>query len=134
MKTLLRHFFMNLAALYGTSFILPGLTYTGGIRTLALGALGLMVLNMMIVPLLKVMFLPLNLLTLGLFTWVINVVALYLLTTFIPQIKITPYFFPGTNLNGFAIPSMEMSTLQVAIVASFLVGLISHLLTWICDK
>src|SRR3989338_1500105 len=100
MKTLFRNFLLNLVTLWGVSEILPGLFYTGGFRTLAMGSLGLMLLNLLVIPLLKVMFLPLNILTLGIFTWVINVVALYLLTTVVPQIKLVPYTFTGYNLNG----------------------------------
>lgn len=131
MKVLLRNFLFNLVTLWGVSYIMPGLTYSGGFRTLALGALGLMLINLAIIPLLKVMFLPLNILTLGIFTWVINVVALYLLTTMIPQIKLVPYFFPGANLNGFMVPSASLNILQVAILASFLIGFISHFLKWL---
>lgn len=134
MKSLLRHFLMNLVALYVTTTILPGLTYSGGVKTLMLGSVGLMFLNMLIIPLLKIMFLPLNLLTLGLFTWVINVVALYLLTRFLPAFKIIPYSFPGGSINGFMIPAVELNVLQVAICASFLVGLISHFLEWLSSK
>lgn len=110
---------------------MPGLSYSGGFRTLALGALGLMLMNLAIIPLLKIMFLPLNILTLGIFTWIINVVALYLLTTMIPQIKLVPYFFPGGNINGFMVPSAPLNILQVAILASFLIGFISHFLKWL---
>lgn len=131
MKTLLRDYLLNLATLYGVSFVLPGLVISGGLKTLLLGALGLMVINLLVIPLLKIMFLPLNVLTLGIFTWVINVVALYLLTTLIPQIKLVPFTFSGYNLNGFTIPSHELTVLQVAIVASFLIGLVSHFLHWL---
>jgi putative membrane protein len=131
MKTLLRNYLLNLATLYGVSFVLPGLLITGGFKTLVLGALGLMVINLLVIPLLKIMFLPLNVLTLGIFTWVINVVALYLLTTLIPQIKLVPFTFSGYNLNGFIIPSHDLNVLQVAIVSSFLIGLVSHFLHWL---
>lgn len=131
MKSLLRNFLINLAALVVAAALIPGLLVEGGFPTLALGALVLMLINWIIVPLLKITFLPLNLLTLGLFTWVINVLALYLLTRIIPQIKIVPYFFPGANLNGFAVPQVSLNILIVAILASFLVGFISHFLHWL---
>lgn len=122
---------MNMAALWVTSQVLPGLTFSGGLRTLAVGSVGLMILNLAIIPLLKVMFLPLNLLTLGLFTWVVNVVGLYLLTSFLPQFQLVPYHFPGANFGLVIIPAFAMNILQVAIAASFLVGLISHFFGWL---
>jgi putative membrane protein len=134
MKSLLRHFLINLVALYATSKLLPGLTIEGGVKTLILAAVGLMVVNFLVVPLLKIMFLPLNLLTLGIFAWVVNVVALYLLTAFLPGIKIVPYNFAGTNFGTLIIPAQELNVLMVAILASFLIGLTSHFLQWLCGR
>lgn len=131
MKALLRNFLINLAALWVTTKLVPGFTYDGEIRTLIFGSLGIMLINIMIVPLLKIMFLPLNLLTLGFFTWVINVIGLYFLTTLIPQIKLMPYYFPGANIGIVVLPEAQLNILQVAIVASFLVGLISHFFGWL---
>lgn len=130
----MRNFLIHLATLFVVTKILPGLTYTGGFKSLAIGAIGLMVINLAVVPVLKLMFLPLNLLTLGFFTWVVNVIALYLLITILPQFKLLPYFFPGMHINGFMIPPMQLSILHVAILASFLVGFTSHFLQWLVKK
>jgi putative membrane protein len=134
MKSILRLFLINLAALWLTTQLLPGLYYTGGLHTLILGALGLMVINFSVVPLLKVMFLPLNILTLGVFAWVINVIALYILTTFLPDFKLAPYSFPGANINGFIIPSVDLNVLLVAITASFVIGFVTHTLNWLSAR
>lgn len=133
-KTLLRNILIHLGTLMVVIEILPGLTYQGGFRTLVLGALVFMVINSTVVPLLKVMLLPLNLLTFGIFTWVVNVIALYLLTILVPQFKLIPYTFTGLGISGFVIPSIRLDILQVAIVASFLVGIISHFLQWIIKR
>jgi len=134
MKSLLRNFLIHIVALGVTSNFLQGFTITGGARTLILGGLGLMFINIMIVPLLKIMFLPLNILTLGLFTWVINVVGLYILILFIPQIKILPFHFSGLDLGGINIPEADLNVLMVAVVASFIIGFISHFLQWLTHK
>lgn len=131
MRKFLRNYLINLVALFGTVQILPGLTYLGGLRGLFVSALGLMLINIVIVPLLKLMFLPLNLLTFGLFTWVINVLALYILTSVLPYLKLTSFYFEGTSINGFILPAMDLNILHVAILASFLVGFISHFLHWL---
>lgn len=131
MKTLIRSYLINLAALFLATVYVGGLTYSGGFNTLAMGALVLMLINLTIVPLLKVLLLPLNLLTFGFFAWVVNVIALYFLTVLFPQIQISPYFFQGLNLGGIVIPAMQLSTLQVAIIASFMIGFISHFMHWL---
>lgn len=134
MKHLLRSFLINFVALATATKYIEGLTYSGGIKTLLIGSVALMLINLAVIPLLKIMFLPLNLLTLGLFTWVVNVIGLYFLTVVIPAFKILPFVFPGASIDGFVIPSVSLNILEVAILASFLVGLVSHLLSWLCDK
>lgn len=134
MKSLLRNFLIHLVTLLIVSKILPGFTYTGGLRTLVLGTIAFMLINVAIVPLLKVMFLPLNILTLGIFTWVVNVVGLYLLTTVVPNFRLLPYNFPGGEVGFVSLPQMELNVLYVAVAASFLVGFISHFLQWLYSK
>lgn len=134
MKTLLRYFLINLVSLYATTMYLPGLTYTGGIKSLMLGAVVFMLINFIMVPFLKLLFLPLNLLTLGLFAWLINVLALYALTTIVSDFVLAPFHFAGANLVGLQIPEMDLTTFWVAVVASFMIGIITHFLQWLVIK
>lgn len=131
MKSLLRYFLINLVSLWITTEVIGGLTYSGGIKTLAFGAAVFGLINILLIPLIKILLLPLNLLTLGLFSWLTNVLALYALTTTVSQFKLMPYYFPGFDYSGFTIPGMQLSTLLVAVVASFLIGALTHFLHWL---
>lgn len=130
MKTLLRYFLINLASLLVATNLIPGLTYTGGVKSLMIGAAAFMVINMLLVPLLKILFLPLNLLTLGLFSWLINVLALFALTS-VSSFVLMPYNFPGLNLGGLLIPTQQLTTFWVAVLASLLIGVITNFLQWL---
>lgn len=130
MKTLLRHFLINLVSLYLAARIIPGLTYSGGGKSLILGAIAFMLINFLLVPLLKILFLPLNLLTLGLFAWMINVLALYALTS-LSDFQLIPYTFPGISYAGFNVPQYELSTFLVAVVSSLIIGTITQFLQWL---
>lgn len=90
-----------------------------------------MLINFLLVPMLKILFLPLNLLTLGLFAWITNVLALYALTTLVSDFQLVTYAFSGYNYNGFNLPPYDFSPFFVAILASFLIGLITHFLQWL---
>ncbi|OGE64778.1 hypothetical protein A3I48_00175 [Candidatus Daviesbacteria bacterium RIFCSPLOWO2_02_FULL_36_7] len=131
MRTLLRYFLINLVSLYLTTRVISGLTYTGGVKSLIIGAFAFMLINFLLVPLLKILFLPLNLLTVGLFAWLINVLALYALTTVVSDFQLVPYTFPGYYNNGLMVPSYELSPFLVAIAVSFLIGIITHFLQWL---
>lgn len=131
MKALLRYFLINLVSLWITTETITGLTYTGGFRVLVIGAAVFTVINFLLVPMIKILLLPLNILTLGFFTWLTNVIALYALTTIVPYFKLVPFTYEGYQLNGFIIPPAELNTLWVAIIASFLIGIVTHLLHWL---
>lgn len=131
MKTLLRYFLINLASLYAATRLIPGLAYTGGFKSLATGAFIFMLINLILVPLLKILFLPLNLLTVGLFSLLINVLALYALTTTFSDFRLIPFYFPGYNLNGLIIPAVYLSPFYVAVLASLVISLITHFLQWL---
>jgi len=131
MKTLLRYFLINLVSLYVTTRYLPGLVYTGGIKSLAVGALAFMLINFILVPLLKLLFLPLNMLTVGVFAWLINVLALYALTTIVSDFQLIPYSFPGGAFFGMTLPATVLSTFWVAVVASLMIGIMTHFLQWL---
>ena len=131
MKTLLRSLIINGGALWVTASILPGLVISGGVRGIIISTLALMVINFLLVPLIKILLLPLNLLTLGIFAWLTNVLALYFLVTIVPAVKIMPFIFEGANYSGFIIPAMSLSTLHVTIIASLLLGLITHFIYWL---
>ncbi len=131
MKVILRYFLINLASLWIATDLIRGLTVTGGIRSLLIGAIVFALINILLVPILKIILLPLNLLTLGIFAWITNVIALYALTTITPQFKLIPFAFEGFNFYGATIPGIYLSTLWVAIVASLLIGLITHFLQWL---
>lgn len=131
MKILLRYFLINLVSLYLTTMAIPGLTYTGGVKSLLFGAGVFMLINFILVPLLKILFLPLNLLTLGLFSWLINVIALYALTTIVSDFQLLPYAFEGITLAGIIIPSLELTPFWVAVTASLLIGIITNFLQWL---
>ncbi len=131
MKTLLRYYLINLSSLWIATQLIGGLTFSGGFRTLLLGGLVFAVINIILVPVLKILLLPLNLLTLGFFAWISNVLALFALTRIMPQFMLLPYNFPGFTQNGFSIPGFELTPFWVAVVASFLIGLITNFLHWL---
>lgn len=131
MRKLIRIYLVNFVSLYITTNYIQGLTVNGGIKSMAFGALIFMLINFLLVPLLKILFLPLNLLTVGLFGWLINVLALYALTTIVTDFALKAYFFPGATVLGLTIPAMQLSTFWVAVLASLMIGIITHFLQWL---
>lgn len=134
MKKILRFYLINAVSLWATTQILPGLTYNGGLKSLLVGGLAFSLINVALVPFLKILFLPLNILTLGIFAWLVNVLALYALTTVISDFRLLPFNFPGFSYNGINIPLYYLSPFWVAVLASFLIGMITHFLQWLTER
>lgn len=131
MRTILRYYLINLASLWMTTNLIPGLTYSGGVMTLLTGGLVFTIINIILVPLLKILLLPLNILTLGLFAWITNVLALFVLTKMVSAFTLMPFYFKGFHFGGFSITPLELNTFWVAVVASLIIGIITHFLQWL---
>lgn len=134
MKTLLRNYLINVLSLWAVAQIIPSLIFNGGLLGLAEAGFVFMVANFLLIPLMKILLLPLNLLTFGLFAWVANVLALYILMKTVNSFTLLPYFFPGANLGMLIIPATNLTTLQAVIVVSFLLAIITHFLHWLILK
>jgi putative membrane protein len=86
----------------------------------------LSLLMLLVAPILRILFIPINIITFGLMSWAINVIVLWLLTIFVPNVTISAWTFPGTSWAGFVIPSMRLSyglaLIVVSLAVSFLVN------------
>lgn len=131
MKSLLRSFIISIAALWLVTQILPGVSYIGGHQTLIFAAFALTIVNLFVKPLINLLLLPINLLTLGAFRWLVNVVALYLVTLLVPKFQISEFLFPGFSHQGLIIPPIELTVFWVFVLASLLVSLATSFLCWL---
>jgi putative membrane protein len=73
MKRFLFQIIGGILAIYLSAEFIPGIIFTGPVKTLFLIGLAIGILNFIIKPILKIFFFPLRLLTLGLFGLVINI-------------------------------------------------------------
>lgn len=100
---------LNALALYFTASVVPGIHLTGAyaafITVLVLG-----LVNALIRPILIILTLPINILTLGLFTFVINGLLFWLVSTWIK----------GFTVDGF--------------IAAFLGALVFSIISWIISQ
>lgn len=131
MKKSLRTIIINLAALNTAIVIVPGLSNTGGLKTLIISTIILSFINIFVKPIISLLLLPINLITLGTFKWLINVFVLIILTAIVSNLQVKPFTFSGLNYQGFIIPEMTISIFFTLILASATISLINILLFWI---
>lgn len=131
MKRYLRHFFYNFLALIFTGYLLAGVKFVGGYQTILLATLALTLVNLLVSPLVKLLLLPINLLTMGAFRWLINLIALYLVTVIVPQFQIKSFTFTGFTYQGFVVPTVNLSVFWAFLATSLVLSLSTTFLIWL---
>lgn len=133
MKHMGRDFFFHMFSVWFASQILPDVLVVGTLPTLALAGFVLTLLVYIVLPMLKILFIPINLITFGLFSWIIHVIMLYLLTLLVPQIQINPWTFPGATFFGFVVPAIHLNYIMALIVVALLITAMSQLIQELSD-
>ncbi|MEK7517029.1 MAG: phage holin family protein [Patescibacteria group bacterium] len=134
MKSILRNMVFYSFALFLISQVLAGVKVSGGAWTYILGGIILSLLFLFVKPILNVVTLPLNIITLGAFSFLINVIILYLLTIFVTSITIGAFTFNGFSFAGFVVPKISLNNFFAFIVASILLSLIIGGLKWMTER
>src|SRR5688572_32946566 len=128
MKHLVRVFLFNVFALWLTSQILPGITITGSWQTILFAGFILCLLMLIVAPILRILFIPINILTFGLLSWLVNVIVIYLLTLFVPEIQVNAWTFTGVSWAGFVIPTIEVGYFLSLVLISLCIATITDIL------
>jgi len=134
MRVVLRSIIFYSFSLFALTQFLEGVKVSGGIDTYLVGGLALSLMFLLIKPVLNILTLPLNLVTLGAFSFFTNVIILYLLTLFVPKIKITSFVFQGFSYVGFTIPKTEVNQILAFMVCGLALSVIITFLSWLIKK
>ena len=134
MKGYLRTYTITMFSLWLTGQALSGFQYSGGFDSLAWITLIFLLAELFLKPLANLLLLPINLITLGGFRWIINVLVLYSVTRITPLLVISPFRFNGFNVNGFIIPTMDLSFFWSLVICSFTISTINSYLLWLVKK
>lgn len=132
MKTIIRPFIYSLFALWTATLVFgKSFQVLGGLRSFLYTAAVFGLLNLLIKPVLKLIFFPINLLSFGLFSWVTNVILLYLLTRIVTFVKIADWKFPGFSYASVNLSAYNLNFWETFIVISLFIGIIVNLLLWL---
>lgn len=133
MKWLLRNIAQYGLGLYLLPAIVEGVTITGGVSTYFWSGVLLTVMFLFFRPIINLLTLPLNLATFGLFSFVTNVIILYFLTVFMPQITIQAFSFHGLTIFDVVIPHIYFNPFFAYIAASFVLSLLVTFIKWVTE-
>jgi putative membrane protein len=114
MKLILR-ILINAFAIWLTSMLLAGFSFSGSLLNLIIVAVIFGLVNALVRPIVKLLTLPINLMTLGLFTLVINTLMLILTVWLSDSLSLTGGLFEN---------------FLFAFVAAIIISIISTILSW----
>lgn len=134
MKLILRQALINALAIFLTSLLIHGLTIAGGIQTILLAGFILLLIQRLLQPILAVLTLPLNLLTLGLFSSLLTVLTLYLLTIFVGGVKVTPFTLQGIAYGDLIIPEINFNLPLAFVVTAVVLTSFQNFLEWLSKR
>lgn len=117
---LLKPLIVTAVSLWILSYFLPTISI-GNWTTLLLATVVMVVVNRFVKPIVKILFLPINVVTFGLFSIVINVGLLWLVTYLVPGFQITNMIVLGMHFNQFF----------SILLASILIGLAQSLVGFV---
>lgn len=129
-KPLIQSFLMNLAALWTADFFLSGFDLGDRWNVFIIAALVLILVNFIVKPALNLISLPINILTLGIFTWIINVLLVYIVVLLVDGIRLTAgvLLLDRLGIIALTLPNIDLSKFMTLVVATFIISFINWLL------
>ena len=100
MRKLIKQVLFSSISLYVVSYLFPQVKISN-IPTLIIAAFVFTIFSWFVKPVLKILFLPVNLITFGLFSWVIQIIVLYLVVLVVPGFVIGEIQIPAFELGPF---------------------------------
>jgi uncharacterized membrane protein YvlD (DUF360 family) len=116
------------------TLFIPGVNISGGFPAYIIGGAVLSIMFMTLKPVLSLITLPLNFVTLGTFSFLVNVIILYLFTLVVSNISISAFTFSRLEYAGFIIPELHVNQLFAFLIASFLLSVIFTFLSWLIKR
>ena len=118
MRAIAKLIAINSLSIFLVSLFLPGLHVSGGFTSFIIGGTLLTIASTILDPIVKIITLPFNILTLGFLSFLTTLAALFLITIFYENIRISAFTFEGFTFAGIVIQKIQLSYLLSFIVIS----------------
>lgn len=119
MRHIFRIFIFSFFAMFITSYWNKGFILPSTALEFVKASLTLTVLFVLVQPLMKMVFLPLNLITFGLFSFVLYIFLLHILTSYYGLFSIHAWRFAGTSFFIVSVPQLNISYVGNLVLSSF---------------
>lgn len=125
-KTLLRSLLLNAGALFLASHYISGFHLVYAVKSFLIITLVFTAIHLFIKPILNLILGAVNFLTFGLVSLALDVLILYALTIFFPQISFSSWLFPGFEFANVTVAAYEFSALGSTIASAIIINIVRH--------
>ena len=131
MKAVLRHVVYYALSLALLPFFLSGIEISDGFQTYVFAGIVLTILYYIIKPIIGIISFPLTIISSGLFTYLNNTLILYLMTIFLPQIKLGQTVLHGFSVWGITVHIIELNRFLSYLFCSAIITIFMGAARWL---
>lgn len=128
MRHYIKSFLITIASFFTTTNFIPTISTGDNSKNLLVVIAGLWFITLVINPIFSLVFLPINILTFGMISAILNIAFLFALINFLPGFHIDTFTFPGANINGVILPTVELNQITTVIVVALAITVLQKLL------
>ena len=130
MRKKIRTALLAILAFLLLTYFYPGFTFDST-SSIAFASVTFAFVYLFVRPLIKILSLPLNIITFGLFSLLVNVAVLYLISVVVPGFEITAFQFEGCEFLGVSVPPFHLNTFLSTLVASAALTASTSVFLWV---
>lgn len=128
MRHYLKALIISGVAFYAAYNLIPTVRLGTDPKNIAIIVGAIFITSLIIKPIFSLILLPVTFLTFGFLSLGLNIGLIFGLTKFLPGFSIGAYNFPGTNLEGFVIPTANLNQIEAIVVVALIITIIQKVL------
>ncbi len=131
MKKIIRSLITVALSFWVTIAIINSIELVDGQRSFTIACIGLFVVHYFVRPIAKTILLPVNFIFFGLLSFILTSIYFYFLVMLYPAFRVSPFYSPITNINGYIIPEISLSVFLTILAAALVYSFTASLVRWI---
>lgn len=127
------HFYLRKAviaiiALFTAAALVPTVSFGPDYKNAVIAIATLLTVSLFIKPLFSLILIPINFFTFASINLLLNTIAIFALTFFLPGFVIEAFNFPGANIEGVIVPAYSFSQMMTIILFSAIITIVQKTL------
>lgn len=128
MRHYLKKLIIIVISLYLAYSLIPTIKLGSEPKNLLIIIASFLLASMIIRPIFSLVLLPLNIATIGVLSLVLNAAVILVLLNTLPSVSISPYNFPGLNIEGVILQPIVFSQLSTIFLVAAIVTITQKIL------